>query len=582
MRAPRRWNIQATASSIGAIALVIAGLIIGVVNERTFQAGKTQSLNAQAEVLASTVDPALVFQDPAAAQELVSALRSDPQIQIAAVYDEAGRRLALLAKDGAAAPERADRARAGRGGGATSVTTPVVHEGRRIGLVYLKTAKEPVRVFMQRHAGTALLLLTAMLVLAAAQAAQAAQARAAKDLAARAAELDDLNRRLQQQIERREVAEEALRQSQKMETLGQLTGGIAHDFNNLLQTIKGSLDLISRNPGNEAKVARWSGMAAEAADRGARVTAQLLAFSRAQKLEIRPVNVGEVIERLRALLPNALGAGVRVEFDIADGEAMVMADATQIELAVLNLCINARDAMPNGGDVTVATASEHVEGDSELVSGDYLLLSVKDTGVGMPADVRRHAFEPFYTTKGIGKGTGLGLAQVYGIARQAGGVARIESASGQGAKVTIYMPVAEGALGSPAPAEPKPATMPVKGASVLVVDDDQGVRTYVCEALNSLGYECVEASDGMEALKVLADRHVDLVILDYAMPGLTGAEVATRALKRQPDLPIIFASGYAESSALEAALGHPAEMLRKPFDTDVLASRVAEALEARP
>ncbi|MBL8771024.1 MAG: response regulator [Phenylobacterium sp.] len=568
------------ASMWGAIALLIAGLVIGVFNERTFQASRAQVLQAQARVLAATVEPAVVFADAIAARELVGALAADPQVSAAAVYDGRGAPIAMLETPGAQPmPRRGADAVPRQGGRSAAAVAPVTHEGREIGRVYVRSAVQPPLAVVQRHAGVALLLLTAILIVVLAQAAQAEQARAARESRARAAELAELNARLQQQIERRETAEEALRQAQKMETLGQLTGGIAHDFNNLLQTVQGALDIISRNPGDAERVARWSRLGQEAAQRGARVTAQLLAFSRAQKLEIRAVDVRAVIARLRELLPNALGTAVSLHFEVGDGEQTVMADETQLELAVLNLCINARDAMPNGGDVVVSTARISVEGDPELPAGTYLRLSVADTGVGMPQDVRARAFDPFFTTKGVGKGTGLGLAQVYGIARQAGGTARLESATGQGATVTMLLPLAPDAPRAEGEAA-VPTPEAVAGARILVVDDDDGVRTFVCEALTAMGYRCIAARDGQSGLEQLAEEPVDLLIVDYAMPGMTGAEFAAAALATRPDLPIIFASGYAESEALDAAMGRPTSLLRKPFDSQTLARRVAEALSA--
>ena len=322
---------------------------------------------------------------------------------------------------------------------------------------------------------------------------------------------------------------------------------------------------------------RWATSALQAAERGARLTAQLLAFSRTQRLEMRALEVGEVTERLRELLPS-LGRGVRVDFEVDDAPMTVVADATQLEFALLNLCINARDAMPNGGVITVRAHTRHLDDDPELPTGDYVLLSVADSGVGMPRDVQERAFEPFFTTKGVGKGTGLGLAQVYGIAKQAGGLARIVSRPGEGAEVTIILPRRDqddaaptlDALGHSAPVAP--------GARVLVVDDDAGVRGYMVELLKGLGYEAIEAEDGQGGLDVLEHERVDLLIVDYAMPGMTGAEVARTSRARRPDLPIVFVSGYAESSALDAAMGDSASLLRKPFDGAALATVVYNAL----
>jgi len=569
------------AAAAGALALVVAGLAIGVSNERGFQSRRSQALAAQADVLAKTVEPALVFQDPAAAADAVSALEADSQIVAGGVYDARGARLAEFVRNGAHSPLRAPSLGRARTEGVLAVSAPVVHEGRDIGLVYLRTAREPFAEFAARHAGIALLMLIAGLIVGMGQAAIRGESRRARESQARAAELADLNRELQAQVERRESAEDALRQAQKMETLGQLTGGIAHDFNNLLQAVQGSLDLIHRNPGDPGRVARWARAGLEGAERGARLTAQLLAFSRAQKLEMKPLDVRLVVDRVRDLLPNAIGAGVSFRFESHTDQLWAVADTTQLELAVLNLCINARDAMPNGGEIRISTSAVSLEGDAELAAGEYARLAVTDTGVGMPEDVRARAFDPFFTTKGVGKGTGLGLAQVYGIARQAGGAARIESTPGQGATVSIYLPLASAEIAGAPQRRLSALAQATHAARILVVDDDHGVLAYVCDALSALGYDCLQASDAAVGLDLARSSEVDLLILDYAMPGMTGAELAAAALETRPDLPILFASGYAESAAIEAALGRPAQLLRKPFETAVLAARVADALAAR-
>ena len=568
-------RIAAIASTSGALLLVVAGLTIGLLNERAYQAGRHQALMAQAEVLAATVEPALVFLDRSASNELVQALRATSQIAAAGIYDAEGSRIAEFHREGAT-PSSVSGA-TGNLSRSHAVTAPVIHEGRPIGVVYLTEASEPPTLLVRRHGGVALLLVAAVLLLLLAQSARRAQDRAAREVAARAEELERLNVDLQQQIERREVAEQALHQAQKMETLGQLTGGIAHDFNNLLQTVQGALDIISKQPADALRVERWSRIGLEAAERGARVTAQLLAFSRAQKLEMRPVLVGLLVDKLRELLPSVVGAGVSIEFEVADTGEPVLADAIQLELAVLNLCINARDAMPNGGRITVSTRSETIGDDPELIPGRYLLLSVADTGVGMPKDVMAKAFDPFFTTKGVGKGTGLGLAQVYGIAKQSGGVARIESAAGCGTTVTILLPETTGETvvdrGDPNTPENLPS-----GARILVIDDDDGVRAFICDVLSLHGFECVAVASGATGLEHLRSQAFDLLIVDYAMPGMTGAEVVTAALAIRPALAIIVASGYAESDALEQATGRPVDLLRKPFDSSALLHRVAEGL----
>jgi len=377
-------------------------------------------------------------------------------------------------------------------------------------------------------------------------------------------------------------AQEQLRQSQKMEALGQLTGGIAHDFNNLLTVVVGSLDLIAKREG-DPKLQRYAQNALEAAERGARLTAQLLAFSRVQRLEVRPTLVAPLIENMRPLLRNVLGPGISKEFR-HDGEQIpVLADPTQLELAILNLAINARDAMPEGGTLFIRTATLTVSAnDPELDDGDYVELSIADTGTGMPAEVIERAFDPFFTTKEVGKGTGLGLSMVYGVARQSGGTARIHSAPGEGTTVKLYFRRAvEGAAVAPdEPHSPAPRNAAPIAASVLVIDDDPDVRGFIAATLADLGYRVRESRDGREGLRAYRESVPDLVILDYIMPGLTGADIARRIRSARPDQPLLFVSGYSETEAIrQAAPGAP--LLAKPFRAEALDDAVRAVLEVR-
>ncbi|HEY3697313.1 ATP-binding protein [Phenylobacterium sp.] len=578
---PLRRDRMTVVALIGAIGLILVSLAITIFNESIYRSRRIGSLAAQTAVMAATVEPALVFGDSQAAQEAMSALRANPGIEVAGVYDAAGQQLARYATRHAAPPERAPPPGAVVRRSQAGVAVVVTHEGRAVGTVYLRTAPEPLAAYIGRHAGTALLLLISVLIVAGMRSVQKRLIAASQEAEARALDLTRLNQELRNQEQRRESAEEALRQSQKMETLGQLTGGIAHDFNNLLQSVQGSLELIGRRPNDAARVERLALTGLAAAERGARLTAQLLAFSRSQKLELRALNVAELTARLDRLLPNTVGPGVEIAYDLNDVTVQVTADATQLELAVLNLCINARDAMPDGGRILLRSRLAALEADPELEAGEYLLLSVSDTGAGMSETVRARAFEPFFTTKDLGKGTGLGLAQVYGIAKQAGGTARIDSAPDLGTTVTIYLPRAKTlAAAEEPPAENEPAPV-VAGARILVVDDDAGVRAYVTDALAHMGYVTLEAEDGVTALKVLDEQSVDLMLVDYAMPGMTGAEVTRRALAQRPRLPVVFASGYAVSDALEQALGRPARLLRKPFDSRALALSVHDALTGK-
>ena len=374
------------------------------------------------------------------------------------------------------------------------------------------------------------------------------------------------------------AAQDQLRQSQKMEALGQLTGGIAHDFNNLLTVVVGGLDLIAKRVGDE-KLLKYANNALAAAERGARLTGQLLAFSRIQRLEVRPTYVAPLIEEMRPLLRNVLGPGIDKKFDLDPHLVPVMADPTQLEVAVLNLAINARDAMPDGGTLTISSRRRRVTDDGELEPGNYIELSISDTGCGMEPEVATRAFEPFFTTKEVGKGTGLGLSMVYGMARQSGGTARVESEPGKGTTVKLFfrgarrdseIPANEGKAGS--------SSRRKRGAArILVIDDDDEVRSFIVSSLEEFGHQVIEASGGQEGIQRFGEANPDLVILDFLMPGLSGADVASHILATKPGQRLLFVSGYSETDAIRKVAAE-AEILAKPFRAAVLEEAVREAL----
>ena len=387
---------------------------------------------------------------------------------------------------------------------------------------------------------------------------------------------------LQRQVEERTAelsqTQDQLRQSQKMEALGQLTGGIAHDFNNLLTVVVGGLDLIAKQVQDE-RLLRFATNALSAAERGARLTAQLLAFSRVQRLEVKPTYVAPLIEEMRPLLRNVLGPGIQKKFNLDPQLTPVLADPTQLEVAVLNLAINARDAMPDGGTLTIGSCKRRIGDDPELEAGTYVELSISDTGDGMPPDVLARAFEPFFTTKDVGKGTGLGLSMVYGMARQCGGAVKIESEPGRGTTVRLYFRRAD-----------RDAEVPASGgrtgdelrrsrgaATVLIIDDDPDVRHFIAAGLEEYGHEVFEAADGSDGLEKFAANMPDLVIIDYIMPGLTGAEVADHILATRPDQPILFVSGYNETDMIRR-VAPGANILAKPFRAAALEEAVRAAL----
>jgi PAS domain S-box-containing protein len=397
-------------------------------------------------------------------------------------------------------------------------------------------------------------------------------------VAERTGDLSQALNRLQAEVGERLRAEEALRQAQKMEAVGQLTGGIAHDFNNLLTPIMGGLELIVARV-EDPRLKRIAETGLESARRGAKLTGQLLAFSRIQRISMAPIAVNEVIERMQTLLRHTIGRAVTIETKLDPAAGHGLCDANQLENAVLNLAINARDAMPQGGTLTISTARLSLPEAPDHGAGEFVRVSVADTGEGMAPDVLARATEPFYSTKPLGKGTGLGLAQVYGIAQQSGGTLRIESEPGEGTAVHLLLPGAE----APAPSAQDAAgtDAAVGGVAargrILVIDDDEDVRSFLVDSLAGIGHEVCACESGEEGLERLAEWRPDLALIDYAMPGMHGADVARAARAIVPRLPILFVTGYAESEQL-AAVGDDVQVLRKPFSVADLETAVAENL----
>lgn len=399
-------------------------------------------------------------------------------------------------------------------------------------------------------------------------------------------QLRELNATLEGRVEARtrelRDAQEALLHSQKLEAIGQLVSGMAHDFNNVLAAIVGAYDLILRRPDDLDRVRRYAQGGLDAAERGAKLTAQLLAFARAQRIQLQPLLVCDVIRPLHDLLARTLGPMITLDFQLNPNPVPVLADATQLEMMVLNLAINARDAMPNGGTLAISTHVRTISGDSEIADNDYVEIAVRDTGTGMDEVTCRRAMEPFFTTKAVGKGTGLGLAQIYGSARQAGGTVRLESILGEGTTVRVLLPCT---TWQPIAASPAAALAPAAerdAVRILLVDDDDSVRTIVAGALESHGHHVVEASDGASALIKLDAQDFDIAIIDFAMPGMNGAELAARIAKQCPSLPVMFASGFADTDAIDSVMGGNAVMLRKPFRIDELLAAMQGLLVDRP
>ncbi len=400
-------------------------------------------------------------------------------------------------------------------------------------------------------------------------------------------ELEEANAHLTTEIASRATAENQVRQLQKMEAVGQLTGGIAHDFNNMLAIVIGSLDVARRRlVADPGKVEECLDNAMDGAQRAAQLTGRLLAFSRQQPLAPRALDANKLVGGMSEMLRRTVGENLKVETVLAGGLWTTYADAGQLENAVLNLCVNARDAMPDGGALTIETGNAHLDDayaavNAEVTAGQYVMISVSDTGAGMPPEVAERAFDPFYTTKGVGRGTGLGLSQVHGFVKQSGGHVKIYSEPGVGTTVKLYLPRSrrqEDALDVAGP-----ATAPrARGEEiVLVVEDEERVRHLSVDALRDLGYVVVQASDANQALSVLElQPRVDLLFTDIVMPDMNGRRLADEAISRRPDIKVLYTTGYTRNAVVHnGVLDANVAFLPKPFTFDQLALKVRQVLD---
>lgn len=541
-------------AAIAAGFLLFFGVVIVVFNESAYNEQKARELGVQAQIVSASTAPALMFLDNASAQQYLEALSANPAVASAAIYDASGVRVATYARAGETpAPEQAAEQAPRLKGRSITVVTPVSRDGEHLGLVYLRTDAETALQRFARYAGLGILVLLASLVLFVFGRAQSALRRANIELEARAAQL-------QQEIHQRERAEEDLLQSRKMEAIGQLVGGVAHDFNNLLTVVLSGLRLMERNPDPQRRASTTEAMR-QAVERGAGLTRQLLAFARRQTLQPEVIDVGARLIAMRELLERSLRADILVDIHVVEGLWPVKSDPTQLELAVLNLAVNARDAMPKGGVLTIHAENTTTE------SGDFVSISVRDTGLGMTDEVRRRVFEPYFTTKQAGQGTGLGLAQVYGIVTQGGGSVRIESVVNEGTRVIMSLPRSLEAVASRSEAPAAAASKrPLQGKKVLIVEDDDAVAGVVDQLARDAGCTPVRAANASAGLAVLAqDQTFDLVFSDIVMPGdMNGVELAQEIERRYPDLPIVLTTGYSGS----ADVGARYPLLRKPYDPE--------------
>ena len=409
-------------------------------------------------------------------------------------------------------------------------------------------------------------------------------------VAERTQELEKANEDLKSQMTERERVEASLRQSQKMEAVGQLTGGLAHDFNNLLTGICGSLELTRArlSQGKADSVDRYITTAQEAVKRAAALTHRLLAFSRRQALEPKPTNVNRLVTGMEELIRRTVGPSIHVEVVGAGGLWSTLVDSNQLENALLNLCLNARDAMPQGGRLTIETANRWLDArgarDLDIAPGQYISLCVTDTGTGMEADVAAHAFDPFFTTKPLGQGTGLGLSMIYGFARQSGGQIRIYSEVGKGTTMCLYLPRHyDDPSFNDAADFPEASESLGDGEIVLVIDDEPSIRMLITDVLSDTGYSVLEASDGPAGLRVLQSAaRIDLLITDVGLPGgMNGRQVADAARTLRPDLKVLFITGYAENALMgNGHLEKGMHVLAKPFEVERLAIKIRELVKS--
>jgi signal transduction histidine kinase/DNA-binding response OmpR family regulator len=588
--ASRQFTQRLTAALI--VAIVLAGVAITIYSERAYAEQKRRELATEAQVLASIVPAALAFDDRTAAQAYLDAFRRNPEIVAAGLYRKGGALFAGFAASPALAPppQAPEQAFEGELRNRIVATARVEEKGELLGSVLLISVLEPFAARLTRYGGLTLLVAMALVTAGILLAANRALDVANRALSLRADELAAANRRLVEESVQREKAEAQLRQAQKMEAIGQLTGGIAHDFNNLLTIVLGNLERARRRLGGSAGAEDLSAAidaAAIGAQRAANLTKSLLAFARRQPLNFRVVDVNALIADLSALLRRTLGEQIDIEFVRGAGLWNVSIDPNQLENAILNLAINARDAMPEGGKLTIETANAYLDAAyaekvGDIRPGQYVAVCVSDTGPGISAELFDRVFEPFFTTKGEGHGTGLGLAQVYGFVKQSGGHIKLYSEEGHGLTVKMYFPRELRQIDSSAP--PRRAAMASAGSGrkVLVVEDEPQVREHTTLLVAELGYQALSAADAAAALQILdAHSDIDVLFTDVGLPGgMTGRQLADEAARRRPSIRVLYTTGYARNAIVHNnRLDPDVHLVTKPFTADDVARALSAVLE---
>jgi signal transduction histidine kinase/CheY-like chemotaxis protein len=569
---PRRVSLRSAPWAIFAVALLILLGGVGAIaqNEATYDRARVEQTQGLADVLAASAAAAVDFDDPAAAQQAVDAFRVNKQVRLIGVFDRNGK--ALAGYNGSGMPVASTiEATPAVPAGAIRVQSPIVQAGQHIGTVYLDIDREAASRRLARYLLLAGLFVLAALVVASLGLAQRQLHRANRELGDRAEALVQSNALLEEQMEQRAKAEDQLRQSQKMQALGQLTGGIAHDFNNLLTVIQGSADLLCRPDVPEPKRIRFANAIVQAASNAAALTSQLLAFARRQPLKPEQIDINGLILEMRELIDRTAGERIEIVTELCADFCRIEVDRAQLQSAILNIASNARDAMPGGGVLTIRTATTDRDGQTPIVA-----IEISDTGSGMDAETADRIFEPFFTTKGTGKGTGLGLSQVYGFASQSGGEVRVESELGKGTRLTLTLPCVE--VTGPAAADaPASGAAAYPSAAILIVEDNEQVGAFAETLLAELGHKVTLASSGEEALELTRNAKFDVVLSDVVMPGMGGLKLAEILAAEQPSLPVVLATGYSQEIAESGSSGRP--VILKPYRLSTLQEALSAALQ---
>ncbi len=551
-----------------ALLILLSGIAVVLQFNSTYNRARIDQTQGFADVLAASSAAAVDFNDPAAAQQAADAYRANTQIRLIGIYNRQGTLVAGYDRSGKAAPPTI--AALPDIGGNIRVESPITQSGQQIGTVYLDIDKDLRSRTLSRYLILSGMFLLAALVVATLGLAQSQLRRANRELADRAEALAQSNTLLEEQIEERAKAEDQLRQSQKMQALGQLTGGIAHDFNNLLTVIQGSADMLSRPELSEPKRIRFAQAIVQAATNAASLTSQLLAFARRQPLKPEQIDVNLLIEEMAELIQSTVGERIDLLTALNLSPCRIEVDRAQLQSALLNIASNARDAMADGGQLTVRTAIEGREDGQAMIA-----ITLADTGTGMDAETVERIFEPFFTTKSTGKGTGLGLSQVYGFASQSGGEVRVESVPGEGTSLTLLLPCvdADGPLISATSGQGFAALPP---SAILVVEDNEDVGVFAETLLGELGHKVTRAATGEEALELTRSNTFDVVLSDVVMPGMGGLRLAEMLAEEQPSLPVVLATGYSQEITQTGSGGRP--VILKPYRLATLSEALASAM----